>query len=85
MDMTPQMKTNTFVLLLSALALASCSSNPPPNLVIVMVDTLRADHLSFQGYHRETSPHLNATLTHRAPVHRWPASSPGYTPEVTGY
>ena len=31
----------------------------PPNLVIVSIDTLRADHLGLYGYHRETSPHLD--------------------------
>ncbi len=32
---------------------------PRPNLIIVLVDTLRADHLSCYGYHRQTSPHLD--------------------------
>lgn len=31
---------------------------PPPNLVLVTVDTLRADHLSVYGYHRDTTPNL---------------------------
>lgn len=30
----------------------------PPNLVLVTVDTLRADHLSVYGYHRDTTPGL---------------------------
>lgn len=30
-----------------------------PNVVIIMVDALRADHLKAYGYHRETSPFLN--------------------------
>lgn len=28
---------------------------PPPNIVLVVIDALRADHLSQYGYHRETS------------------------------
>lgn len=32
----------------------------PPNVVLVSIDTLRADHLSLYGYDRETSPHLTA-------------------------
>ncbi|HLA76544.1 MAG TPA: sulfatase [Vicinamibacteria bacterium] len=32
----------------------------PPNLVLITVDTLRADHLGFAGYARDTSPHLDA-------------------------
>jgi arylsulfatase len=30
----------------------------PPNVVVYLVDTLRKDHLSVYGYHRETSPRL---------------------------
>jgi len=32
----------------------------PPNLIIVLVDTLRADHLGYHGYARETSPRIDA-------------------------
>lgn len=31
---------------------------PPPNVLLYVVDTLRADHLSLYGYERETSPRL---------------------------
>ena len=51
------------------MALAACSpprsepaapaADQPLNLVVVMVDTLRADHLSAYGYHRKTSPSLD--------------------------
>lgn len=30
------------------------------NLVMIVVDTLRADHLGCYGYHRKTSPHIDA-------------------------
>ena len=30
-----------------------------PNVILYLVDTLRADHLSLYGYHRLTSPHLD--------------------------
>ena len=30
-----------------------------PNVLIIIVDTLRADHLSPYGYTRDTSPYLN--------------------------
>ena len=44
-----------------ALGLAGCSSEPPPpNLVVVLLDTLRPDHLGCYGYERDTSPHLDA-------------------------
>ncbi len=35
------------------------SSDQPLNLVLVMIDTLRADHLGAYGYHRKTSPSLD--------------------------
>ena len=47
-----------------ALLVASCSTEPDatarPNVLLVSIDTLRADHLSSYGYERETSPNLDA-------------------------
>ena len=43
-----------------AVALAGCAPAPPRNLVLICVDTLRADHLGAYGYHRDTSPRLDA-------------------------
>ena len=37
----------------------SVSTNPP-NILLVTIDTLRADHLSCYGYHRRTSPTIDA-------------------------
>lgn len=34
--------------------------SPPWNVILISVDTLRADHLSCYGYQRETSPHIDA-------------------------
>ncbi|AWV87909.1 sulfatase-like hydrolase/transferase [Bradymonas sediminis] len=34
--------------------------DPPPNLVMILVDTLRVDHLGFAGYERDTSPNIDA-------------------------
>ena len=31
----------------------------PPHLILISIDTLRADHLGVYGYARETSPHLD--------------------------
>ncbi|MGH0035996.1 MAG: sulfatase [Myxococcota bacterium] len=55
----------------------------PPNLVLVSLDTLRADHLGLYGYARDTSPNLDALAdrsvvfemalshsSHTAPAHR---------------
>lgn len=35
------------------------SSRKRPNVIVVVVDTLRADHLSCYGYHRATSPEID--------------------------
>ncbi|MEM8929725.1 MAG: sulfatase [Acidobacteriota bacterium] len=36
------------------------STETPPNLILVVIDTLRADHLSLYGYEYATSPRLDA-------------------------
>jgi len=44
-----------------AAGISTCSTQKrPPNLVLIVMDTLRADHLSCWGYHRKTSPHIDA-------------------------
>jgi arylsulfatase A-like enzyme len=45
-----------------AMELSGCTKSPsgPPNLILITIDTLRADHLSYYGYHRATSPNLDA-------------------------
>ena len=52
-------------LLLIAALCAGCggseemTSASPPNVLLIVVDSLRADHLSAYGYTRETSPFLD--------------------------
>jgi len=48
------------LLLAIALLLASCDTGRPttPNVLLVILDTTRADHLSTYGYFRQTSPNL---------------------------
>ena len=41
-----------------------------PNIVLVSIDTLRADHLSIYGYERPTSPRIDAWARDRATVFR---------------
>jgi arylsulfatase len=40
---------------------ASCAGPPdrPPDIVLITIDTLRADRLGCYGYYRDTSPHLD--------------------------
>lgn len=44
----------------AAANLAANTPEPPPNIVFILVDTLRVDHLGFSGYKRDTSPNIDA-------------------------
>jgi len=46
-------------LALPALLACARALEPPPNIVLVSLDTVRADHLSLYGYPRPTSPRLD--------------------------
>ncbi len=50
------------IVLLLALGCGS-ERTPRPNVLLVMLDTVRADHLSTYGYERETSPNLTRLAT----------------------
>jgi arylsulfatase A-like enzyme len=39
---------------------AGCSRAPRPSVVLITIDTLRADHLGCYGYGRATTPHIDA-------------------------
>lgn len=51
----------TSILIRDRLAVARLpdAQNGSPNIVLIVVDTLRADHLSSYGYPRATSPHMD--------------------------
>src|SRR4051812_6303729 len=56
---------------------------PPPNIVILSVAPLRADHLSCYGYGRDTSPRVDALAAEGALFER--ASTTGaWTPPTIG-
>ena len=42
------------------LACCSCSGPEPPNVLVISIDTLRADHLGSYGFEKETTPNLDA-------------------------
>jgi arylsulfatase A-like enzyme len=44
---------------LVSLLLGGCTREAPPDLIVIVVDTLRADHLGCYGYGRPTSPNLD--------------------------
>ena len=51
----------------------------PPNVVVVLVDTLRADRLSLYGYGRQTSPELDRFARERGVVFRSAWANAGCT------
>ena len=40
-------------------AVSGCTSSPPKTVVLVIIDTLRADHVGAYGYERDTTPNLD--------------------------
>jgi hypothetical protein len=74
--------------LLTAISLAGCArepENPYPagsNILLLTVDTLRADHLSSYGYPRRTSPVLDRLASEgvrfEQPAVQWPKTGPSF-------
>ncbi len=65
------------------------STERRPNIVLVSIDTLRADHLSFAGYARETTPNIDRFLAERGvwlrnTVTSAPWTLPAHVSLVTG-
>jgi arylsulfatase A-like enzyme len=44
----------------AASVLTSAANSTRPNIVLIVMDTVRADHLSVHGYERDTTPYLKA-------------------------
>ncbi len=42
------------------LTAVSCGTDTRPNVLIVLIDTVRADHFSCYGYERNTTPHIDS-------------------------
>ncbi len=49
----------TAVLITAGLWQSGYFHNPRPNIIYIMIDTLRADHLGFNSYPRNTSPAID--------------------------
>jgi arylsulfatase A-like enzyme len=65
----------------ATLVLVACGADPePPSLVVVTLDTVRADHLGCYGYPRPTSPHLDAFAKRATRFERALATSPWTVP-----
>jgi arylsulfatase len=54
----------------------------PLNLVMVVLDTLRADHLGLYGYQRATSPHLDALARESFVFERAESAAPWTAPSL---
>jgi arylsulfatase A-like enzyme len=50
--------------LLSALSLGGCGREEPADVILIVLDTVRADHLGCYGYARPTTPNLDAFAKH---------------------
>jgi len=56
------------------------SESSPPNVILISIDTLRADHLGCYGYERDTSPHLDNLARESVLFEANFAPSPSTTP-----
>ena len=70
--------------------LPSCAPAPEasqPNILLITIDTLRADHLSSYGYARQTSPVLDGLAAEgvrfQAPIVQWPKTGPSFASMFT--
>jgi arylsulfatase len=69
------------LIIIAALLTFGCDENAPPsNLVLITIDTLRADHLTPYGYERNTSPFLQK-LAHESFLFEDAISQCGTTPQ----
>lgn len=50
--------------------------DPPKNVVFILIDTLREDHLGYAGYERDTSPNIDAIAAESAVFRNAYATSP---------
>ena len=76
----------TRILLPAVLAAGGCApreaSAPPPDVVLITVDALRADVLSLAGYPRPTSPQLDALAREGVAFTQALTSFPGTSPAM---
>jgi len=65
----------------------SSTAKARPNVILISIDTLRADHLGAYGYPRGTSPNIDAlaeqgTLFKNA-MCNWPKTTPSFVSMLT--
>ncbi|HQH93771.1 MAG TPA: sulfatase [Candidatus Fermentibacter daniensis] len=70
------------VVLTLLLTLSGCGGYARPNILLVLIDTARSDHLSCYGYGRETTPHLDSLAEAGARFSRAMSGSPWTLPSM---
>ncbi len=73
------------LLVTMAILLAGCGSPSPPrptNVVLITIDALRADFVSYSGHTHETTPNLDALAQESAVFSQALTSFPGTTPSM---
>ena len=58
------------------------SEGPRPNVVIVLIDTLRADRMGLYGYDRDTSPYVDELAEHGVVFEQASSAAPWTLPSV---
>jgi len=61
------------------LSLYSLAHAAKKNIVLIIDESVRADHLGVNGYARQTTPHLSSLSTERALFHNWGIAVAGAT------
>jgi arylsulfatase A-like enzyme len=78
-------------IVVAAMTAGACGGEqvePPRNLIIITVDTLRADHMSLYGYPRRTTPSIDAfaerAVTFDRAIAPWPKTAPSMVSMFSG-
>lgn len=75
-------RTRGFLAGTVSLILLACQPGPPTGVLLITVDTLRADHLGAYGYTHETSPNLDALAKESVLFRQAIAPAPWTLPSV---
>jgi len=80
------MRYFTVYLIITFLSISGCTaqntSTENLNVILITIDTLRADHLSCYGYQRPTSPHIDAFAKNSTVFKRVYSSAPWTVPSI---
>lgn len=78
----PSLIAMALTLILLPVALIGCGPKERPSMVLVVVDTLRADYMGCYGYEKDTTPNLDRISKEGALFSRVFAASPWTGPSV---